>query len=154
VRGAYEFTFGNWYLRPYGDFDVIYTNAPGFQESGQVDYALNVRGNSKTSVAFSPMVEFGGRAVLGEKTTLRPFVAAGVSFLPDNTRYVDASFVGALPSDGTFRSFTTSPSVLGNLDFGLQLYRKGGFEAKVEYGLEVGSSFLSQSGSARFAYHF
>jgi uncharacterized protein YhjY with autotransporter beta-barrel domain len=123
LRGAYEFTFADWYVRPYGDLDVVYTNSPGFQESGQLGAALNVRGTSKTSVVLSPMVEFGGRAVLDEQAVLRPYAAVGLSFLPNNTRYVDASFVGALPSDGTFRSFTRVP---GDFDFGLQLYRAGG----------------------------
>jgi len=154
LRGAYEFTFTDWYVRPYGDLDVVYSNTPGFQESGSAGYALNVRGGSKTSVVLSQMVEIGGRITLDERTTLRPFVAVGVSFLPNNTRFVDASFVGALPSNGTFRSYAKSPGVLGSFDLGLQLYRDGMFEVKAEYGLKVGGSFISQTGSARVAYHF
>jgi hypothetical protein len=85
---------------------------------------------------------------------LRPFAAVGVSFLPDNTRTIDASFVGASSADGTFRSFLKSPSVLGDFDLGVQLYRAGGFEARAEYSVNVGGTFLSQSASARLAYHF
>jgi hypothetical protein len=44
--------------------------------------------------------------------------------------------------------------MLGNFNAGLQFYRAGGFEVKAEYDLSVGSSFLSQGGSARIAYHF
>jgi uncharacterized protein with beta-barrel porin domain len=133
---------------------VIYTHTPGFAETGQAGYALDVRGNSKTSVVLSPMVEVGGRAVLDERTVLRPYAALGVSFLPNNTRYVDASFVGALPGDGTFRGFVKAPGVLGDLEVGAQLYFAGGFEVKAEYGVRAGGSYLSQSGSARVAYHF
>jgi uncharacterized protein with beta-barrel porin domain len=154
LRAAYEFTFGEWYVRPFGDLDVIYTHTPGFAETGQAGYALDVRGNSKTSVVLSPMVEVGGRAVLDERTVLRPYAALGVSFLPNNTRYVDASFVGALPGDGTFRGFVKAPGVLGDLEVGAQLYFAGGFEVKAEYGVRAGGSYLSQSGSARVAYHF
>jgi outer membrane autotransporter protein len=154
LRGAYEFAFENWYVRPYGDLDLIYTNMPGFQESGPVGTALNVRGNSKTSVAISPMVEFGGRLALDEKTTIRPFAAIGISFLPNNTRHVDASFVGASSASGTFRSFMKAPGVLGNLDLGVQVYCANGFEVKAEYGIKAGGTFLSQSASARVAYHF
>jgi hypothetical protein len=154
LRGAYEFTFNQWYIRPYGDLDLVYTNAPSFQESGAAVYALNVRSSSKTSVVISPMVELGGRVSLDGTTTLRPYAAVGVSFLPDSTRYVDASFVGALPADGTFRSFTKVPSVLGDFDIGLQLYHVGGFEVKAQYNLRTGGAFFSQSGSARIAYHF
>jgi hypothetical protein len=133
---------------------VIYTNLPGFREAGAALYALNVNGSSKTSIALSPMAEFGGRLVLGEKTILRSFAMVGVSFLPDNTRSIDASFVGAAPEDGTFRSFLNSPGVVGNVELGVQLYRAGGFEVKAEYDASIGGSFLSQSASARLAYHF
>jgi uncharacterized protein YhjY with autotransporter beta-barrel domain len=154
LRAAYEFTFADWYVRPFGDLDVIYTNMPGFQETGQAGYALNIRGNGKTSVVLSPMVEVGARAVLDQRTVLRPYAAVGVSVLPNNTRYVDASFVGAFPGDGAFRSFVKTPGVLGNFDAGLQFYFAGGFEVKAEYGVHAGGSYLGQSGSARVAYHF
>jgi uncharacterized protein with beta-barrel porin domain len=154
ARAGYEFAFNNWYIRPYGDFDVVYTHLSGFQESGSPLYALNVRGSSKTSVVLSPMVEFGGRLILDDRTTLRPFVAVGVSILPNNRRSIDASFVGASTADGTFRSFLDGPSVLGDFDVGVQLYRAGGFEVKAEYTANIGGSFASQGASARLAYHF
>jgi uncharacterized protein with beta-barrel porin domain len=154
ARVGYEFVFNNWYIRPYGDFDVIYTHLGGFQESGPPLYALNVRGSSKTSVALSPMVEIGGRLTLDDKTTLRPFVAVGVSILPNNKRSIDASFVGASAEDGTFRSFLDGPGATGDFDVGVQLYRAGGFEVKAEYTANIGGSFASQGASARLAYHF
>jgi hypothetical protein len=100
------------------------------------------------------MVEFGGRAALDADTTLRPYVAVGISVLPDSTRYVDASFVGASPSEGTFRTYLTAPDLLGDVELGVQIYRAGGLEVKAEYTAQVGGSYLSQSGSARVAYHF
>ncbi|MFL9989304.1 hypothetical protein [Paraburkholderia sediminicola] len=154
LRAGYEFPFNNWYIRPYGDLDVIYTNLPGFQESGLASYALNVQGSSATSIELSPMVEFGGRWVWNDKTTIRPFAAVGARFRPTNTRALDASFAGASSADGTFRSYLTSPKVQASLNFGLQVYRANGLEVKAEYDLEAGHAFLSQSGSMRFAYHF
>ena len=154
LRAGYEFAFGDWYVRPYGDLDVIYSNLPGFQESGPSLVALNVHGGSKTTVGISPMVELGGRLDLDAKTTLRPFVAVGLSLFPDNDRSVDANFIGASAADGTFRSMLKSPDVLGNIEFGAQLYRAGGLELKAEYDANIGGSFLSQGASARLAYHF
>src|SRR5262249_309367 len=116
--------------------------------------ALSVNGNSKTSVAVSPMVEFGGRYVTMDNVIIRPYAAIGVTFLPNNTRFVDASLVGASPADGTFRTFMKAPGVLGDFSAGVQLYRAGGFEVKAEYDLKAAGSYLSQSGSARFAWHF
>lgn len=154
VRAAYDFTFGDLYFRPYADFDVIYAGTPGFQESGAAGYALNVHDTSKTTVAISPELEFGGRYNTDQNTILRPFVAIGVNFIPNNTRTVDANFVGASAYDGSFTTYMKSPNVLGNLDVGFQLYREGGFEVRTEYTLHAGSGFLSQSASGRIAYHF
>ncbi len=154
LRGGYEFAFDNWYVRPYGDLDMVYTHVPGFQEFGQTGYALNVQSSSKTNVIIAPMVEVGGRYNVDATTILRPYAAAGVSLRPGNTRTITSSFVGAQPGDGSFQSLIQSPNVLGNFALGVQLYRVGGFEVKAEYGLQVGGSFLAQAGSARVAYHF
>ncbi|WP_415793641.1 autotransporter domain-containing protein, partial [Bordetella tumulicola] len=68
--------------RPYGDVDLIYTDLKGFQESGDSPYALDVRGSHKTTVALSPMVEFGRRMDLDDKTTLRAYAAFGLRYTP------------------------------------------------------------------------
>ncbi|HEY9346448.1 MAG TPA: autotransporter outer membrane beta-barrel domain-containing protein, partial [Inquilinus sp.] len=154
LRAAYEFAFDDWYIRPYGDLDVVYSELPGFEEKGDDFNALNVHDSSKTSVALSPMVEFGGRLDLDPETTLRAYAAFGVSYQPDNTRTIHSSFVGASSASDTFSDQIDSPEMLGRIDVGVQLFRAGGFELKGEYTADVGDSFLSQSASARFAYHF
>ncbi|HEY9214971.1 MAG TPA: autotransporter domain-containing protein, partial [Ancylobacter sp.] len=153
LRAGYEFTFPNWYIRPYADLDVIYSNAPGYQERGSSGYALNVEGSSQTSVIFSPMVEIGGRYDLDD-AILRPFLTFGVSFNSNDSRVVTSSFVGASAQDGSFQTYLNSPDVLGTFSAGLDFYKANGFEMKAEYGLSGGDSFLVQSGSLRFAYHF
>lgn len=100
------------------------------------------------------MIEIGGRVNVDEATILRPFAAVGVSILPKSTRWIDASFVGASPGDGTFRSYLNLPDVLGKVELGAQLYHTGGFEVKAEYTASFGGSFLSQSASVRLAYNF
>jgi uncharacterized protein with beta-barrel porin domain len=154
LRCAYEFTFSDWYIRPYGDFDIIYAHMPGFQESGGSGYALNVDTSNKTNLVISPMVEVGGRYNAGAKTTLRPFLAMGVSLWPTSGRTVEASFAGAQDTNGTFKTYVDTPSIMGNIDAGVQLYRIGGFEVKAEYNISVGGTYLSQGATARLAYHF
>ncbi|MGO1075010.1 hypothetical protein [Inquilinus sp. CA228] len=154
LRAAYEFAFDDWYIRPYGDLDVVYSELPGFEEKGDDLSALDVHDSSKTSVALSPMVEFGGRLDLDPETTLRAYAAFGVSYQPDNTRTIHSSFVGASSANDSFSDQIDSPEMLGRIDVGVQLFRAGGFELKGEYTADVGDSFLSQSASARFAYHF
>jgi uncharacterized protein YhjY with autotransporter beta-barrel domain len=154
LRAGYEFTFGDLYVRPYGDFDVIHTNLPAARESGSSIYALDVQGSSKTSVALSAMMEVGGRVKLDEQTTLRPYASFGVSYLPDNTRAIGASFGNESINNGTFFDYIETPEFLGRIDLGLQIYRVEDFELKVGYTADIGTSYLSQSATARFAYHF
>ena len=81
-------------------------------------------------------------------------MAAGASFLPDNTTRVSATFYGPLSTLGNFQTTSANPTVLGNIEAGLQIYRSQGLEAKVEYTLSAGDNFLSQGASLRGAWHF
>ena len=133
---------------------MIYTHLPGVQESGSSPYALDLGSSSETNVALSAMVEFGGRVDLDANTTLRPYAAFGVSYLPDNTRTIEVSAANQTSTNGTFNDYIEAPEVLGRIDLGLQLYSVSGFEVKAGYTADIGESFLSQSASARIGFHF
>ena len=154
LRAAYEIPFANWYLRPYGDLDILNINTPSFRENGNSTYALAVRSNDSTNVVISPMVEIGGRTDFGTQGYLRAFADLGISVLPGNNRTVRASFADANPADGYFSSTVDSPSVLGNADLGLQLYRIDGLELRADYSTQIGSDFFAQGGTLKLAYHF
>ena len=154
LRAAYDFAFSDWYVRPYGDVDVVYTHMPSFQESGSGGLPLAFSASNKTSFILSPMVEIGGRHNIDETTILRPFIEFGMSILPDNQRTLNARLVGAAPADGTFTTYSNAPNALGRINLGVQLYQIGGWEVKGEYGIAAGSNYLAQTGSARVAYHF
>jgi len=77
-----------------------------------------------------------------------------LSWRPDNTRTIKSSFVGADARTGTFNDYIKSPEVLGKIDLGLQLFRNNRFEVRAGYTADIGNSFLSQTATARFAYHF
>lgn len=153
LRAAYEIAGTGWYLRPYTDVDLAHARMAGFQESGPVGVALAVRDSAHTSVSVAPILELGGRFDAGQGATLRLYAALGLSLHPSNTRGVDASFVGSAPGSGAFRTFVRSPAILGSADLGAQLYRDGGFEVRLEYGLRVGGSYLGQTASGRVVYH-
>jgi len=153
MRAGYEFAFPRWYIRPQVDLDLVHANAPGFRERGLASYALDVQGSIHTSVIVSPTVEIGGRFTLDD-AVLRPFLSAGVSFNSNDSRVVKSRFVGAALQDGTFQTYLNSPAVLGNVAAGVTFYAANGVEAKAEYTLSAGDSFLAQQGSLRFAYHF
>jgi len=153
LRGAYDFAFTGWYVRPRLDVDAYYTSTAGFQEYGP-SVGLAVSGREKLSFALAPTIEVGGRVGVGTAAILRPYAAAGVVILPDNNWTLDVSFTGPLAVFGSFRNTLNGPSVLGVVEAGLQLYQAHGFELKADYKLGVGDSFLSQSASLRGAYHF
>ena len=115
---------------------------------------MAVPGLDKVSVIMSPMVEIGGRYNIVQTMVLRPYEAAGMNVLPENTSTVNASFTGSLAGFGSFTASAKSPSVLGNLVVGAQLYQVGGIEVGAEYDVNAGEAYLSQTVSLRVAYHF
>lgn len=148
LRGAYEFALQGWYLRPRADVDLAFTSDSGLQEQGPAP-ALALYGGSKVGVGLTPMLEVGGRYDLGPTTILRPYVAGGASYLPDNTITL-AGNVGGTP----FYGVVQGPSVIANVEAGLQLYQVKGWEMKLDYRLSAASAFLSQSLGLRAAWHF
>jgi hypothetical protein len=155
LRAAYTVPMKGWYVRPYTDLDIYNVNTPGYSESGLRGYALTVDGDDTTNVTVSPMVEVGGRLDTGWKSMiLRYYTDLGVTFLPGNSRTVNSSIEGALTQDGTFATPVASPDVLGDIDFGLQLYQADGFEVKADYGVQLGGDYFGQGGTLRLAYHF
>jgi len=154
LRAAYDFAFGAWYVRPRADLDIIYTHVPAFQVSGQSGSVVSVPGLDKVSPILSPMVEFGGRYDLDQQTILRPYLAVGMSIYPSNTTIATASVIINGATTVAFQNSLKAPSVVGNADFGVQLYQVGGFEVKAEYDVSAADAYLSQSISLRGAYHF
>jgi uncharacterized protein YhjY with autotransporter beta-barrel domain len=154
LRAGYEFGFDRWYIKPYNDIDIVHTHLPGFKESGNAAYALNVRGDDQTNVMISPMLEFGMRRQVDAKTSLRAYAAFGASWRPDSDRSIQSSVAGASSATGTFTDYIKSPEVLGKVDLGVQFFRVDGFELKASYTADIGNSFVSQTASARFVYHF
>ncbi|HTJ62973.1 MAG TPA: hypothetical protein VL899_04110 [Alphaproteobacteria bacterium] len=154
LLAAYKFAAGDWYVRPYGGLDVIYTHLDGVKELGGSPYALDLQDSDKTTATLSLMVEFGSQLEVDEQSTLRPYAAFGFSYTPDNTRTFDAHFVSETSDHGTFRDYIDSPDALGKIDLGIRFYRADGLELKAGYSADVGGSFVSQSASAQLSYRF
>lgn len=77
-----------------------------------------------------------------------------MSFLSNNQRVSQNSFVGALSTSGTFESRNDGPSAVGRLNLGVQVINKNGLEISAEYGLQAGSNYRSQNISAQLNYRF
>lgn len=153
LRGAYKFERGDQYLKPYVDVDLMYGNNPGFTETGDGLLALQANASSGYTFAISPMLEFGSDVAIDSQRRIRAYVNAGASFLPDNqvSRSMKFARVG---TPGTFDIATSGPSVLGQLNIGIQAYEKGGLEVRAQYGLQAGEGYWNQSLSANLVWRF
>lgn len=148
LRGAYDVAFQGWYLRPRADVDLAFTSWSGLQESGPAP-AITLDPSNKAAVGITPMLETGGRYDVRPTTILRPYVAAGASFLPDTALAVSGNYAG-IPFYGTYYG----PTVIAQVEAGLQLYEIKGWEMRLDYRLSAADSFLSQSLGVRAAWHF
>lgn len=154
LRASYEIGFRNWYLRPYMDLDINYAYQPGYRETGAGAFDLSAQRASRVSVMTTPSFEIGGRVDLGNMT-VRPYAAAGVSFLSNGgwtarTQFTSLASSGVAP----FQIETGAPRTYGNLIVGLELVTKKGFELKAEYGLRAAKNYVDQTARLRVAFHF
>lgn len=152
LRTAYEFSQPSWYLRPYVDLDVNHIRQDGYQEQGSGNFNLKVRGNHTTSFMVSPMIELGGRKDLANGSTLRSYVAGGMSFLNggDVVTTMQLSGFNAAP----FSLKSGMPRTYGNLSAGLEMVTAKGMEFKTEYSLRGNGEYRDQSLTLRAAYRF
>lgn len=147
LRGAYQIVLDPAYLRPRLDVGLGWINHSGLQESGPAT-AETVDPFSKVGLQITPMLEIGRRADVGS-VILRPYVAAGASFFPDNRLHLSGS-VGGTPYSGDI----SGTSVFANVEAGLQVYEAKSWEMKLEYRLSAADSYLDQSLGLRAARHF
>lgn len=114
LRASYQVLFGDWYLKPYADLDLLYSYSPAYSETGAPGFNLDMRPVAKTLVAFSPMMEIGGRIDLDGGRWVRPYGTLGVTLLSDDHFTGKASFngTGAL---GLFATESSIPDRLGEV---------------------------------------
>ncbi|MCJ2141575.1 autotransporter domain-containing protein, partial [Methylobacterium sp. E-066] len=153
LRASYQILFGDWYLKPYADLDLLYSYSPAYSETGAPGFNLDMRPVAKTLVAFSPMLEIGGRIDFDDGRWIRPFGTFGVTLLSDDHFTGKASFqgTGAL---GLFATESAIPDRLGEAGLGFQVSLGGGIEVTGEYQAQVGGHFLSHAGTARMQLRF
>ncbi len=155
LRADYEVPFQNWYLKPFGQIDLLYASTPGYDEGGHGSlYDLSVEGSDNFSVAIGPHVEVGGRINLDDGSVVRPYASAGVTWFSNSAWQVSASLQGAPEAAGTFRTTVDAPDLLADLTLGLQWSLPRGIDFRVNYEANLGDSFTAQSGMARLSVNF
>jgi len=155
LRADYEVPFQNWYLKPFGQLDLLYASTPGYDEGGHGSlYDLSVAGSDNFSVAIGPHLEVGGRVNFNDGSVLRPYASAGVTWFSNSAWDVSASLQGAPQAAGTFKTAVDAPDLLADVTLGLQWSMPHGIDVRVNYEANLGDNFTSQSGMARLSVNF
>lgn len=147
MRGAYQIPLERWYLRPSLEAGLQLNSRSALRVQGPAP-PLTVDPISKANLFITPMLEIGGRHDIGA-LVLRPYLAGGATFLPDNSTNVSGT-VGTTRFSGT----AYGQSVLANVEAGLQLYQARSWETKLEYRLSAAAQYLDQLISLRGARYF
>ncbi len=153
-RVEYEILFQSWYIRPYGQVDLIYASVPGFSESGASPYNLTMQKADNFTVAVGPHVEVGGRLDYADGSSLRPFASVGATFFSNASWDVVSSLQNAPAGSGTFTTTVDMPDVVADLGVGIQLNMKGGLDIRLNYEAQIGADYLAHFGGAKLAYRF
>ncbi|WP_348928696.1 autotransporter outer membrane beta-barrel domain-containing protein [Aquabacter sp. CN5-332] len=153
ARAAYEFAFSGWYVRPFVDFDVIYTHAEGYTAQGQL-FDMQVGNVSEWTFAVHPAVEIGARLDLSPDTWLRPYFTTGITYLTNDGLSTQVDIYDNVRDGNAFISTTYMPDFLVDLGVGLQLFAQDKYELRGEYKAQIGEHFLGQEGSLRLATRF
>ncbi|MGA7715518.1 MAG: autotransporter domain-containing protein, partial [Bradyrhizobium sp.] len=156
-RAAYVAEFGNAYVKPSLDLDVIYTALPGFSEAGAGPLNLNVASSNKVAFAASPMVELGQTYFLANGSALRPFVQGGATLLSNNTWSVNSTFESAPAGVAPFTTLTSLPQTLWKVSTGIDIFsvaRIPGLDLRLEYQGRFGPGYNDQTGLVKLSRHF
>jgi hypothetical protein len=116
LRGAYEFPFDGWYLRPRTDVDIGFARNSGLQIVAPAA-TLTIDSASKATVMFTPALEIGGRVDVGPAQILRPYVVAGATYLTDTGTTIGGNFNGY-----SFSTTSYGPRAILRVEAGLQLH--------------------------------
>jgi len=153
VRAAYEFLLGPWYAKPELDLDGAYVHEGGYAESGAGALDLQAGSAGKGIFAASPQVEFGRRIDLDDGLTIRPHLTLGMAVLSADDWKTPVRLLSA-PTGGYTDVSTPLPNILGSVDVGVDLHHSSGWEAKLDYGTNVGGDYSNQTFTLRLAYRF
>jgi outer membrane autotransporter protein len=154
VRAAYTFAQDPYYVRPLVDFDLIYSHASGYRESGAGMLDLQVDDAGQWSFHATPAVEVGTRVEVNETTVMRAFAGAGVSFSSIDSWDTSARLASAPAGIGTFDSEVPLADVVGRLTAGVDLANDNGFSVRAQYSGSFSDTYTSHGGSLRLSHKF
>lgn len=152
-RAAYQFVFGNWYVMPRVDFDVVYSAMPGYSLMNEQN-ELNARAMHQWTEFNEPELEAGARVPLGKTDWLRLWVNVGGNFIVGNGLTQRVSYSHPGQSGISFMSTAGIPSTMLDVGTGVQFVKTDKYELMGTGKAQISDHFMTQQGTLRFNYHF
>ncbi len=147
LRAAYTVGTETLYLRPNLNLSVVHVSTGSYAESGAGALNLSVSGASQTVAVATPMLELGGRVVLGPDLLLRPYAAAGMSLQSTNGWSQTARLASAPAGASGFTTTLPIDPVAGRVAVGVQLYTTRQIAFRLQYDGEFSGTLTSHAGS-------
>ncbi|WP_346900066.1 autotransporter outer membrane beta-barrel domain-containing protein [uncultured Roseibium sp.] len=152
ARIARTFATTNVYVKPYFDFDAIYSRVGHHQESGA--YGLEFESTGQWNFAATPSVELGSRLRYKDGTDLRVYGKLGLSFLSSDTWETDARFTNRAAGTGSFKTSLEHEDLFASIGAGIQITSIEGVDMRLEYNGRFSEKLATNSGSLRFSVPF
>jgi hypothetical protein len=155
LRAAYTWDLGNFYVRPYLDADIVYTNAGSYSEIGSGLFNRQVAGRSEWALLASPTLEIGTRYDLADDYSLRAYARVGATFSSLDSWATTARLVGAPAGIDSFTITKPMDTVYGRVGAGLQLTSLNKrVSLQAEYNGDFSSSSTRHTGSLKLSVGF
>ena len=147
LRAAYTIGQEAFYLRPSVSLSTIHVRTGAYRETGAGALNLSIDSASQTNVMLTPMLEVGGRIAMPDDMLLRPFLAAGLSVMSNDSWKQTGRLVSAPPSAGGFTTTVPMDQVVGRVTAGVQLYTARDLDFRLQYDGEYGGRLIGHGGS-------
>jgi outer membrane autotransporter protein len=154
IRTAYNFVFGDGYLRPYLDLDVIHARSPAYNETGPATVSLSFATAGQTTFVGTPAIEIGQRIDLDGGKTLHPFAKVGISLFSNNDWQVRSGFIGAPAGTASFTTSVSEGHAVGRIGAGVQLLGVGHLDFRLQYEGQFAANTVSHAGLLTAAWRF
>jgi uncharacterized protein with beta-barrel porin domain len=153
IRGAYEFMFSKWYVRPVLDVGVLGLMRDGYTESSPVGLALKVDAMNQSLFYVMPSVDFGMRWDVSKNLLLRPFANIGYTKLTSSD-ITAKSRLAVMPVSQSFETKAPTLDNMARFTLGVELLKDNELEVKIQYNLNSNNQYTDQGGALKLGYYF
>jgi uncharacterized protein YhjY with autotransporter beta-barrel domain len=155
VRAAYEFDYGDYYVRPMVDVTATHIRAMDFTERSGGGANLTVPGSNKTFVSFRPFFEVGGEFKDGMDGLIRPYAGVGfVHFFSDDGPQFAPTLSGATSINSPFVQDVAIDQTFGEVSAGVSLFEKDTISLKFGYDGRFSPNTEQHSGTSKVIFLF